>query len=60
MTFDELFRANVPSERGWNRVASMGTEETVVPQQVDASEHLDKLDLTDADLLFLRELRIKI
>ena len=58
MTFDELWRVNVPHKRG--RVDSIGTQETVARQKVDAREHLDKLDLTDADVLFLRELRIKV
>jgi hypothetical protein len=58
MTFDELWRVNVRSERGPGD--SVGTQETVVPQTADASAHLDKFELTAADLLFLRELRIKV
>jgi len=58
MTFDELWRVNVRSERGCGD--SVGAQETVVPQKADVSEHLDKLELTAADLLFLRELRIKV
>ena len=58
MYFDELWRVNVHSERG--RSDSIGTQETVVPQKADVSDHLDKLELTAADLLFLRELRIKV
>jgi hypothetical protein len=58
MTFDELWRVNVRSERGPGD--SVDTQETAVPQKADASEHLDKLELTAADLLFLRELGIKV
>jgi hypothetical protein len=59
MTFDELWRVNVRSERGPGD--SIGTQETAVPQKkADVSEHLDKLELTAADLLFLRELGIKV
>jgi hypothetical protein len=58
MYFDELWRVNVRRERG--RVDSIGTQETLVPQKVDVSEHLDKLDLTTADLRFLWELGIKV
>jgi hypothetical protein len=58
MNFDELWRVNLRSERG--RGDSIATEETAVPQKVNASEHLHKLDLTAADLLFLRELRIEV
>ena len=58
MTFDELWRVNARSER--RSGDSIGTHETVVPQKADVSEHLDKLELTAADLLFLRELRIKV
>jgi hypothetical protein len=57
MTFDELWRVNVRSERGPDE--STGAQETIVPQK-DVSEHLDELELTAADLLFLRELRIKV
>jgi hypothetical protein len=58
MYFDELWRVNVRSERG--RGNSIATQQAVVSQKVNVSEHLDKLDLTPADLLFLRELRIKV
>jgi hypothetical protein len=56
--FDELWRVNVRSERGPGE--STGTQETIVPQKAAVSKHLDKLELTAADLLFLRELRIKV
>ena len=46
MTFDDLWRVNVRSERG--RGDSIGTQETVVPQTADVSEHLDKLELIRA------------
>jgi hypothetical protein len=58
MYFDELWRVNVRSEHG--PVDSVGTQETVLPQAADVSDHLDKLELTAADLLFLRELQIKV
>jgi len=58
MYFDELWRVNVRSERG--RGDAIGNQEKAVPQKADVSEHLDKLELTAADLLFLRELRIKV
>jgi hypothetical protein len=57
MYFDELWRVNVRRKRG--RVDSIG-QETPIPQKVDVSEHLDKLDLTTADLRFLWELGIKV
>ena len=58
MYFDQLWRVNVRSGHGHHE--STGTQETIVPQKADVSEHLDKLELTAADLLFLRELRIKV
>jgi hypothetical protein len=57
MTFDDLWRANLPREG--EHVNSVATQETAGLQSIEATDERDELELTNADLLFLFEVGIR-